>query len=360
MTIRPAFIAASALAALTISCAPHARVGMYGNVPGPPGLAFETDPYFVPLPGTYAYAVPDYDIDLYYADGYYWRPWQGRWYQSTHYNRGWVSFAGVPRFYSSIPNNWRNDYRSNRWRGRSWDYARVPRHEVEQNWSTWKRERRWDDDQRRYTGDRRWHDDGRQSGRRDWDDRDGNRRGDTDRREQSRPVTGPDRRDDGRVYERREGERRTYDARQPVERRSVEPRTVDVQRRDAQRRAEEPRVIERREAVPVRREAAQPRPAVERRTIERREAVPVRREVAPQPRPAVQERRTIERREAVPVRREVTPQPRPAVQERRTIERQQVAPASRAEGRDVPPRRRGPVAKDENRDGIDDSLQRQR
>ena len=61
---RIALISAAALAALTISCAPHARVGVYADVPGPPALAFETEPYLVPLPGTYAYGVPDYDVDL--------------------------------------------------------------------------------------------------------------------------------------------------------------------------------------------------------------------------------------------------------------------------------------------------------
>jgi hypothetical protein len=324
MTPRYAFLAA-ALAATTISCAPHARVGVYADVPGPPALAFEADPYFVPLPGTYAYAVPNYDVDLYYSDGYYWRPWQGRWYRSSYYDRGWISYSGVPRFYTSIPRDWRNDYYAHRWRGRSWDYARVPRHEVERNWSSWKRERRWDDDQRRYTGDRRWHDDRRHSDGRDWDGRD-NDRTSGDRRE-------PDR----RTYENREVERRTYESSsQPVERREYEQRSVEVAPRPVDRRYES-REVERRTQ-----DGRQP---VQRREIQQRSV-----EV---------ERRPVERREVTPGRQSP---PRPVIHERRTIEKRQVERDNRGqgEGREATPRGRGPVRKDENRDGIDDSMQRQR
>jgi hypothetical protein len=326
-TQRIALLSAAALAALTISCSPHARVGVYADVPGPPALAFESEPYLVPLPGTYAYGLPDYDVDLYYADGYYWRPWQGRWYRSSYYDRGWVSYSGVPFFYSSLPRNWRDDYRSNRWRGRSWDYARVPRHEVERNWSTWKRERRWADDQRRYTGDRRWHGDGR----RDWDGREASRGGtiqrdydrrETERRTQSRPDY-DGREPDRRVYETREVERR-YDGRQPVERRAIEQRNVEIERRPVERREIEQRNVE-----------------IERRPVERREIERRNVEI---------ERRPVERREVAPVRR--GPEPRPVVQERRTIERQQIQ-----RGPVATPRGRGPSVKDENRDGIDDRQQ---
>jgi hypothetical protein len=357
---RLTFLAAAALAALTISCAPHhARVGVYADVPGPPALAFEADPYFVPLPGTYVYAVPDYDVDLYYADGYYWRPWQGRWYRSTYYDRGWAAFSGVPYFYTSIPRGWRDDYRSRRWRGHSWDYARVPRHEVERNWSTWKRERRWDDDPRRYSGDRRWHDDDRRHTRdrdgRDWDGRDGDRRGayegDYDRR---------DREADPRVYGTHDAERRVYERAEPVDRRTIEKRSVEVERRPVERRSVEVerRPVERRsvevERRPVERHGIEQRSVeVERRAVEPREVE--RRAVEVDRRPV--ERRHIERREAAPVSRD---QLRPVVKERQTIEQREVHREGRGPGPDVTPRGRGPVRKDENRDGIDDSLQRPR
>jgi hypothetical protein len=331
---------AAALAATTISCAPHhARVGVYADVPGPPALAFESDPYFVPLPGTYAYAVPDYDVDLYYSDGYYWRPWQGRWYRSTYYDRGWVSYSGVPRFYTSIPRGWRNDYYSNRWRGRSWDYARVPRHEVERNWSSWKRERRWDDDQRRYTGDRRWHDhdNDRHADRRDRDGRSWEQQT-SDRRE-------PDRREvERREIERREVERRTYDDRQQVERREYEQRNVEVSPRPVDRRTYETREVERRSY-----DGRQP---VQRREVEQRSV-----EI---------ERRPAERRPSAgrpPAQPRAVDQPRPVVQERRTVEQQRQVerePRGQSQGRDASPRGRGPGWKDENRDGIDDSTQRRR
>jgi hypothetical protein len=359
MNQRLALVTAAALAAFTISCGPHARVGLYADVPGPPSLSFESDPYLVPLPGTYAYGVPDYGVDLYYADGYYWRPWQGRWYRSQSYDRGWVGFSGVPRFYTSLPRNWRDDYRANRWRGRSWDYARVPRHEVERNWSTWKRERRWADDPRRYSGDRRWHDDGRrEAGRRDWDGRDDRRgpdRGDYDRRDRGDDRRGDDRRGTNQIrpdYDGRQQSRTDYDRREP-------------NRRDVDRRVYENREVERREV----RQPIGTR-EVERRQVERRDVrQPIetrgddfQRGAFERPQPGVRnvevERRAVDRREIE--RRGVNQmQTRPVIQERRPVERQPSSPGVRRGQTQPGPtqRGRGQVRKDANRDGIDDSQQ---
>ena len=40
--------------------------------------------------------VADYDYPVFYADSYYWRLDNGRWYRSTSYTGGWHAWANVP------------------------------------------------------------------------------------------------------------------------------------------------------------------------------------------------------------------------------------------------------------------------
>ncbi|HEY2774949.1 MAG TPA: hypothetical protein VGK20_12960 [Candidatus Binatia bacterium] len=109
-----------------------------------PTLAFAAPPQLVVLPDTYVYAVPDLAEDLYFVDGWWWRPWQGHWYRSHYYDRGWDAYSSVPAFYGGVPHDWRDSYRSHQWRGQPWNYERMPYSHVEQNWNSWKSTRYWD------------------------------------------------------------------------------------------------------------------------------------------------------------------------------------------------------------------------
>ena len=112
--------------------------------PLPPRIAFSAPPVVVVIPGTYVYGVPDADVDIFFYQGWWWRPWEGRWYRSQNYNSGWSHYRSVPSFYSEIPSGWRNNYRKHRWGVYRWDYQRISHRQLQRNWSTWERDRYWE------------------------------------------------------------------------------------------------------------------------------------------------------------------------------------------------------------------------
>jgi hypothetical protein len=113
------------------------------GIPFPP-VVFTSEPQLVALPGTYVYAAPEYpDVEVYFVDGWWWRPWEGHWYRSHYYDRDWVSYNSTPYFYRSIPRDWRTQYSRNEWGGRPWNHEAVSYNDVQRNWSSWKREGRW-------------------------------------------------------------------------------------------------------------------------------------------------------------------------------------------------------------------------
>ena len=113
----------------------------------PPLIVFSAPPEVVVIPETYVYVVPDVDVDIFFFDGWWWRPWEGRWYRSRHYDSGWAYYRRVPTFYRRVPSGWRNDYREHRWGGHQWNYQRIPNQQLQRNWSTWKRSNHWEKQQ---------------------------------------------------------------------------------------------------------------------------------------------------------------------------------------------------------------------
>ncbi|MFZ2630093.1 MAG: hypothetical protein WA081_20915 [Desulfosalsimonadaceae bacterium] len=117
------------------------------NISAPPDIAFEVPPEMIVIPETYVYAVPDADTDMFFHDGWWWRPWEGRWYQSRNYDSGWKRCQTVPAFYKQIPPGWRNDYKKHHWKGHQWNYQRIPHKQVQQNWNGWKKNKHWETQQ---------------------------------------------------------------------------------------------------------------------------------------------------------------------------------------------------------------------
>lgn len=113
----------------------------------PPLIVFAAPPVMVVIPETYVYVVPDVHDEIFFYDGWWWRPWEGRWYRSRHYDSGWSYYQRVPTFYRNVPPGWRNDYRDHRWGGQPWNYKPIPHQQVERNWSSWKKTNHWEKQQ---------------------------------------------------------------------------------------------------------------------------------------------------------------------------------------------------------------------
>jgi hypothetical protein len=121
-----------------------AQVGINVNISLPPPIVFASPPQLIVLPETYVYVVPGVEAEIFFYGGWWWRPWNGRWYRSRNYNSGWAYYKRVPSFYSGVPSGWRNDYRDHRWGGREWNYRPIPQRQVQQNWSSWEKNRHWE------------------------------------------------------------------------------------------------------------------------------------------------------------------------------------------------------------------------
>jgi hypothetical protein len=121
-----------------------AEVNVHIGFALPPPIAVPAPPPMVVLPYTnYVYAAPDIEVDLFFWDGWWWRPWEGRWYRSHYYDRGWVYYDSVPRFYYDVDPSWRNYYHDHRWNDHSWRYQAIPHNRLKQNWSSWQHTRYW-------------------------------------------------------------------------------------------------------------------------------------------------------------------------------------------------------------------------
>jgi hypothetical protein len=92
-------------------------------------------PDVILLPGAPSlYVAPDIQVELFFWNGWWWRPWEGRWYRSRYYDRGWAYYShGVPGFYPHVNPHWRGYYKSHRWEGRPWNYRRIPHGEFQQH-----------------------------------------------------------------------------------------------------------------------------------------------------------------------------------------------------------------------------------
>ena len=110
----------------------------------PPQVGFYGHPSLVVIPGTYVYAMADIGEDIFFHTGWWWRLWDGRWYSSRYYDRGWSAYAGVPGFYREIHPGWRDFYRHRRWNGHPWDCERIPAPRVQHDWKRWQDNRYWE------------------------------------------------------------------------------------------------------------------------------------------------------------------------------------------------------------------------
>lgn len=131
--------------AVVVPAPAMARVDISVGISLPPLITFHAAPEVVPMPDADdVYFVPDIDVDVFFWDGWWWRPWQGRWYHSRYYDRGWAYYSRVPAFYFDIHPGWRVFYRDRIWHGHPWHYERIPHGRLERNWRSWHGSQYWE------------------------------------------------------------------------------------------------------------------------------------------------------------------------------------------------------------------------
>ncbi|HUL22269.1 MAG TPA: hypothetical protein VLZ10_12485 [Thermodesulfobacteriota bacterium] len=99
----------------------------------------------VVVPRTYVYFAPGVDVDIFFYQGYWYRPHQGYWYRSKSYNGKWVYVTPnkVPRAVINVPPGFRHVPPG---------YRHIPYGDVRKNWKTWERDKYWEKH-----GGREWH-----------------------------------------------------------------------------------------------------------------------------------------------------------------------------------------------------------
>ncbi len=114
------------------------------SIPLPPPVTFAAPPDVVALPDTNGvYVAPGVNVDMFFWNGFWWRPWEGRWYRSPYYDRGWAYFDSVPSFYYDVDPYWRGNYQNHNWHGHIWNYQPIPHSQLQQNWKNWQSNRSW-------------------------------------------------------------------------------------------------------------------------------------------------------------------------------------------------------------------------
>ncbi len=113
--------------------------------PAPPSIVFHAPPEVIVLPDTDGvYVAPAINVDLFFWNGWWQRPYEGRWYRSRYYDRGWGYYKDVPSFYFDVDPGWRGHYRNRHWRGHRWNYSRIPEQELHRNWKSWQKDQHWE------------------------------------------------------------------------------------------------------------------------------------------------------------------------------------------------------------------------
>lgn len=119
----------------------NAEVNVSITVPLP-GLVISAPPAMVVIPGTYVYYPPDVTADVFFYQGYWYRPYRGRWYAARGYNGPWKFMAinRVPRPLLRVPPSYRRIPPG---------YERMPYERIQRNWRSWEAQRYWDRHERR-------------------------------------------------------------------------------------------------------------------------------------------------------------------------------------------------------------------
>ena len=118
-----------------------------------PPVVFSSPPPLVVIPGTYAYFAPGVNADVLFYQGYWYRPYEGRWFRANGYNGPWVNVAPdrVPPALLDLPPDFRHVWH---------ERPSIPYAEYNKNWKRWEKDRYWEKD-KQWMEERRRHEEGR-------------------------------------------------------------------------------------------------------------------------------------------------------------------------------------------------------
>jgi hypothetical protein len=136
----------------------NVKVGI--NVSPPPALVIPLPPPMYVIPKTYVYFAPKVEVDVFFYQGYWYRPHQGHWYQSKNYNEHWVYIPPkkVPTVLLNLPPNFRQVPPGHR---------HISYRHLKNYWSTWEKEKYWEKHGGKgWHGDEKWeHKEGKDKGK---------------------------------------------------------------------------------------------------------------------------------------------------------------------------------------------------
>jgi len=138
-------IAAAVLLTALILVAPAtgaAEVNVNINVPLP-GLVISSPPSMAVIPGTYVYYPPEVSANIFFYQGYWYRPHHEGWFIANGYNGPWrpVAAGHVPHAVMSIQHGYRDMHSR---------HERIAYNDMKKNWRGWERERHWDRSEREH------------------------------------------------------------------------------------------------------------------------------------------------------------------------------------------------------------------
>lgn len=116
----------------------------------PPPVVFSVAPSVVVIPGTYAYFIPGIKADIFFYQGYWYRPYRGHWYRAHRYDGPWGYIE--PRRVPGVVLHISPDFRRVRP-----GHERITYEHLKKNWRRWEKERYWDRRDNRRGHERRDH-----------------------------------------------------------------------------------------------------------------------------------------------------------------------------------------------------------
>lgn len=122
---------------LLTSASARSEINVNIGINVPPAIVVKTPPSVAVIPGTYVYFAPDINDEVFFYGGWWWRPYNGRWYRAVEFGDPWVviEIGRVPGVLLRVPRDYRNLPPG---------HHKIPYGQMKKNWRQWEKERKWE------------------------------------------------------------------------------------------------------------------------------------------------------------------------------------------------------------------------